>query len=326
MREKVNHAAIGGFVLGALILAVAGILVFGSGIIMKKTHRHVLFFEGGLQGLSTGAAVAYRGVRVGSVVDISIQMDATDMTTHIPVIIEVESDRFEILGGDLEDDVDRNIQKLIDKGLRAKLVTESFVTGKLMIELGLYPDTPVRLLGLDTRYSEIPTIPSTIEEIRNTLKSLPVEQLFTKTLGAVEAIEKIASSPEILQAVTSFKLAAEDFQRLSNDVNSQVALLSEGAGDTMGDYRQLARRLDEGVVSTMVELNGALTAVTRSFEQVESSLMAVEDMVSDDSLIGNELENMLKEFTAAARSLRDLTQYLERHPEALIQGKREEGR
>lgn len=326
MREKVNHVVIGGFVMGALLLAVAGILVFGSGRFMKQTENYVLYFEGGLKGLGAGSTVAYRGVKIGSVTEVAIKMNAVDLSTQIPVIIEVENDRFEIVGGDFEDDPRKSIQKLIDIGLRAKLVTESFLTGKLMIELGFYPDTPVRILGLDPSYQEIPTIPSTIEEIRNTLMNLPIEELFTKTIATVEAINQVASSPEIPQGITSIRMAAEDFRKLSNDVNAQVELLTTSTREAMGDYRQLALSLDEGIVSLLTGLNDALENASRSFQQMESSLGTLENMVSEDSVMNNELNNMLTEFAAAARSIRELAEYIERHPEALIRGKREDGR
>jgi paraquat-inducible protein B len=326
MSEKVNYTAIGGFVMGALILALAGILVLGSGKFMKKTQNYILYFEGGMKGLSSGSTVAYRGVKIGTVVDVSIQVDTTNMSSQIPVIIEVAQNRFMVTRGGLGEDPELNIQRLIDKGLRAKLVTESYLTGKLMIEMGFYPDTEVRLLGLDPSYPEIPTIPSTIEELRKTLMNLPFEELFEKALAAVEAIDGVVSSPEIPRTVTSFRMAAEDLRKLANDLETRVSVLSEGAGETMGDYRQLARRLDEGVAAMVAELNETLESATRSFEQMESSLGSMEDMVSEDSRMSNEVQEMLREVAAAARSIRALGEYLERHPEALIQGKQETGR
>ncbi|MDJ0888995.1 MAG: hypothetical protein QNI89_16940, partial [Desulfobacterales bacterium] len=67
MSKKANTALIGAFVIGGAILAVVGILAFGSGALFKHTDEFVLYFEGDLTGLAVGSTVVFQGVPVGQV-------------------------------------------------------------------------------------------------------------------------------------------------------------------------------------------------------------------------------------------------------------------
>ena len=63
--RRANPAVIGGFILGAVILVIASVMIFGSGKFFSETVACVMYFEGSIQGLHTGAPVNFRGVKVG---------------------------------------------------------------------------------------------------------------------------------------------------------------------------------------------------------------------------------------------------------------------
>ena len=98
MSKKANTAMIGAFVIGAVILAVVGILAFGSGALFKQVDLFVLYFEGDLQGLSLGAPVLFRGVPVGEVKSIKVIYQRGTSIFSIPVIIETDASRFHEMG------------------------------------------------------------------------------------------------------------------------------------------------------------------------------------------------------------------------------------
>jgi len=90
MSRKVNKTVIGLFVVGALVLLIIGIVVFGSGVLFKRTNKFVLYFDGSVKGLSVGAPVMFRGVSIGTIRDISLIYDSKAGTIMLPVIVEIE--------------------------------------------------------------------------------------------------------------------------------------------------------------------------------------------------------------------------------------------
>jgi paraquat-inducible protein B len=59
MSKQANKTLIGAFVVGAIVLAVAGILVFGSGDFFSVRPMFVMYFEGSVSGLNVGAPVTF---------------------------------------------------------------------------------------------------------------------------------------------------------------------------------------------------------------------------------------------------------------------------
>jgi paraquat-inducible protein B len=310
---------IGGFVVGAVALIFASILVFGSGKFLKKTYKFVLYFEGSVSGLSVGAPVVFRGVKIGSVESIVIRTNTKELTAQIAVIIEYEPDRLEI--GDAKPDPYRNMPLLIDKGLRAQLQMASLVTGQLMIEFDFHPDTPARLVGGDPKYREIPTSPSTIQEITRTVEKLPLEETFSKLSSAIAGLEEIVNSEDMKGIIGALRVAADEAAKLLKNVDDRVKPLASTIDETLKDYGKLARDVDRQVDPLAGEIGDAVKALTAASMQAEKTLLSIEDVVSEDSTVTTELKNSLRELSTAARSIRVWADYLERNPEALIRGK-----
>src|SRR5262245_22825191 len=99
MSRQASPTTIGAFVLGSLALLVVGVVVFGSGRFFADTTKCVMYFEGDLNGLSTGATVAIDGVPVGTVTDLGVVIDPQDLSSHTPVIVEINRDRLRVKGG-----------------------------------------------------------------------------------------------------------------------------------------------------------------------------------------------------------------------------------
>jgi paraquat-inducible protein B len=155
MAKQANRMMIGAFVVLAVTIMAASLAVFGSGKFSKKTVKCVMFFEGSVQGLNVGSPVLFQGVQIGSVVSIIIEVDPTKLQPQIPVVIEYEPDKFQVAGAQkIHRDPRKTIPKLIERGLRAVLTTQSYITGQLAIEIGFYPDTPVILRKATGEYRD----------------------------------------------------------------------------------------------------------------------------------------------------------------------------
>ena len=345
MNGKANKTLIGAFVVGAVILIVAGLLVFGGGKFMKKTAEFVLFFEGSVKGLSVGSPVLFRGVQIGSVKSITIEANSKTMVIHVPVIIETQPGKIRLIEGKRMT-METTLPLLIKKGLRAQLTMGSLITGQLIIELEYRPDTPVNLVGLDKEHPEIPTIPSTFQHIFDTLKDLPLKETFEKLISAIGAFEKIVKSPEIPEILHSMNLTLADarklisnadnriapladsmedtlteYKKIATNVNAQVKPLAANANETVKDARELLGNMETKLETLASKMAKGLEASHEAMEQAKETMEALQSRLGKDSPLLNRLDNTLREFSEMARSIRSLANYLSRHPEALIRGK-----
>lgn len=336
MSKQANKTAVGAFVLGAIALAVAGVLIFGSGKFFADTDKYVLHFEGSVKGLNTGAPVMFRGVKIGSVTDILLRYDPVDLSVHIPVIIEVDRSRFSRINKVKERRTSINV--LIERGLKAQLQLQSVVTGQLMVDLDFYPEDPVNLVGNnDIPYAEVPTIPSNLQKLTKTLEQLPLDELFNKLVKTVEGIERLINSPEISESFVSLKKALDSADRVFAHLDSSIDPLVqsiEGTSDAARSAFLQAEKtfaLEEGVPGelasdireTMTSAREALTSAQNALKQTEQTLITYQGFVAEDSDLVYEINNAAREFSEAARSVRYFVDYIDRHPEALLRGKRQ---
>ena len=306
MSKKANPTIIGVFVIGALILVVAGALTFGSGKLFSEKRPYVLFFDEPINGLSVGAPVKFRGVNIGSVTDIKLRFDNNDMSMDIPIFIETEPDRIQTKDQTKESRIianeenKENMEKLIKQGLRAQLQTDSLVTGKLFIAVDMHPDKPPRLLGAIQDYQEIPTILSTMQQLTKTIEDLPLEELVDKTMSAVEGIDKLVNSPDLTASISAMRVALEGFGKMAKNIDGQVDPIAES-------FRSTAKSAEE------------------TLEQVTLSLEGIRDMTGKNSPIYYELNEAFDDLSETARSISILADYIQRHPETLIRGKKKTG-
>jgi paraquat-inducible protein B len=327
MSKQVSKTVIGGFVVSSIALFVAGVLILGGSELFKETYKFILFFEGSIKGLKVGAPIVFRGVEVGSVEKIVIWADPKTMTARIPVIVSVEPDRIEMPEEGTRN-VQENIQGLIDAGLRAQLTLESMVTGQLMIDLDFHPDTPARLVGGELEYLEIPTIPTTFEQITKTLQKLPIAEIFQKLSAAVEGIENVVNSPDLKDVISSLKVTVQDTDKLVknadklvNNVDSHIEPLADSIRVAATDAQKLLRNVDGEVSPVAASISSAADAAAAALVQGKDTLRTIEGIVGEDSVLAHELTNALKELSSAARSVRILADYAEQHPDAMLRGK-----
>lgn len=297
MSKKANPAIIGGFIVGAVALAVIGVLVFGSGRFLTEKIHYVMYFDGSVKGLNVGAPVKFRGVKIGQVTDISIIALAEKLSLLIKVVFEIEPGRVSSIGQRLTDTPEEAIDVLVVHGLRAQLKSQSFVTGLLEVELDFYPDKPIELIGLESKYPEFPTIPSRMEELTKTLENLPIKDLVKSAHEAVEGINQIVNAPEVMESVRALR-------------------------GTLAEARKLVKNIDGRVDSLAVSIEDAAQAAHDALAQIEETTASIKNATSEDSKLVYELTGAFEAMTDAAYTLRAVADYIERHPESLLRGKK----
>ena len=314
MAKQANRMMIGGFVVLAVIIMAASLVVFGSGKFFQKTNKYVLYFDESIKGFSVGAPVLFQGVQVGSVTSIVIQADLVTLQAQIPVIIEIEPDRWKVRAG--ERNPRKIATKLIEKGLRAQLVMQSFITGQLMIELDFYPRSAVCYAPaqFDKDYKDyivIPTCASSAEKLAKALGELDLKRLEKHLDSALAGIDRFVNNPDLTASIRALQDTLQDASKLLTRVDRQVDPLADGVKKTVKDFGKLANNVDSRVGGVATGLNNTMSTA--------------KGVLSEDSPLMVDLENTLQEISAMSRSIRHLANYLEQHPEALIRGKGKPG-
>jgi paraquat-inducible protein B len=340
--RQANPTVIGGFVLGALVLVVVAIIVFGSGAWLKTRVAMVTYFPGSVQGLSVGAQVQFEGVQIGQVTAIGLDYVVADNGFRIPVSYDIWPDSIRVVGPQKADlDHAAFVKGLVEeRGLRAKLEPVSWVTGQYLVSLGMGTATPPRYVGAGDRGIEIPAIESALGQIADMLQKLPLDDLVAGINGTLAAVRSLLDSGSIQTLIGRLDDTAVRVGRLSDGIGEQVKPLGEQLGRTLAQYADLAERLAvrvDGVADGLEATAGDIGRLSRDLDaqvgplgatataalrQADKTLATVQGAVAQGSDLRYRLNQLLVEATAAARSLRGLADFLERHPEALVQGKR----
>jgi paraquat-inducible protein B len=262
----------------------------------EKVH-YILHFNESIRGLTVGAPVEFRGIKIGQVVDIKSEFDLEKASPRITVLIETEPQRWKIAGTDreatVEDSTKHGLAKLVAKGLRAQLKTGSLLTGQLFVSVDFYPDAPKAELKYGEKFPELPTIPAPLQiitarvnDLLNKIETVPIEQIGKDLGDTLQNVKHLSESKELLGAV-------------------------QALNETLQETRKLVQNLDSNVAPE----------ISSTLDQAQKTLVSVEGTLGQDSPLQHEMRQAIKELGEAARAVRILTDYLERHPEALIYGK-----
>jgi paraquat-inducible protein B len=221
------------------------------------------------------------------------------------------------------------------------------VTGLLYVNLDFYPQKPARLVSIETEVKQLPTISSPLEELSRTIETLPLDEMANKILSTLEGIEEFVNSPELGELLNSLEAAVKEAKVLLSEINHQVQPVSEDIKHTLGNAQKLLQNIDNSIepltksLQAVINDAGAVTqrldkrvdpllgAIEETFKttraalsQVNKTLSEIEGATGDGARLNRQVNQTLQELAAAARSVRLLADYLERHPEALIRGKR----
>jgi paraquat-inducible protein B len=256
--------------------------------------KSILYFDESVRGLDIGAPVEFWGIQMGEVIDVKLDFDNQKEIFRIRVVVETETERF-YEAGFIGDDADRKelTGRLMERGFRAQLKTGNLLTGKQIVIMDFFPDAPPAEITLENGVAVFPTVPTPMEEISTKfmnilqkIDGLPIEQIGKDLRDTVHGAKQIAESPEILEAVKNLNATLAETRLLVSDLRTTVT----------------------------PEISAVL-------EEARQSLANAEQMLNADAPLQVNMNTALEEISGAARSLRLLMDYLERHPESLLRGK-----
>jgi paraquat-inducible protein B len=336
MSKQASPTLIGAFVVGAIALVVAGLLVFGSGRFFADRLTWVTYFPGSVKGLRVGAPVNFRGVRIGEVTRIQVLYDEQDGSMLIPVVMEVLPEQVTVIDrGDGQGSESAEVEELIGRGLRAQLQVDSLVTGLLSVDLDFYGDTPVEQVRIDSPalrdYPVVPAIPSRMEELEQSLGAVMQEipgllRDVRGLLGEVTSGQTASSVDRILQDVAQFTdsldRAAPAMARLIERTEQSAVSIQRVAESA----EQIMTSNQEAIDATIGDLQATVTAVRRMADQVNNMVAENRQGLRDFT------ETWLYEITGLAQDaqrmvnqITRLSEQLERDPASFFLGDRGQG-
>ncbi|HUL51076.1 MAG TPA: MlaD family protein [Candidatus Nitrosotalea sp.] len=322
MSKTANPTSIGLFFVIGLALGVAGLLVFSSRSLFHSQLQEILYFDATLKGLDPGAPVKFRGVTIGSVIEILIRHNQSSNDFSMPVVISIDKKLAQSKSDELLQIGSRSkLDQLIRQGLRGRLETESLLTGVLYVALDIVPNAPPPVFHqLGSERLEIPTVPADVQQLLANLAHFDARGLSEKLNGLLTrldtslshldvaainagvtnllgAADRLITTPDLTNSFTAFRQALDQARTLLNRVDSRVDPLADGVTNTLYDARRTLADLRVGIRN-------------------------VADLLGPDSAIPADLKQALEEFGNASRAVADLAAFLERNPNALLAGKK----
>jgi paraquat-inducible protein B len=299
---------VGAFVLGALAIAVAAILLNGSTHLFTRTSLMVGVFQGSVAGLNVGSPVTFRGVDIGKVARMQVQVDVLHHTGIIPVYMEIEPGKITWVDGHFKEDA-KGFQDAVRAGIRAQLRSDSLVTGQLSIDLDFYPGSPVHLTPLSGDEPQVPTMPSDLQNLKEEIEELNLRELAGKT-----------------------RLALASMQHLLDETAGKIGPLTDGlsatlaaARGTLGAVQSRSTRTLDDIDQLAIEGRGQLATNGRDLDQLlrtaqatamqaEALVTSLSELTAERSPLREELDSSVRDLSASAGSLRTLTREMERNP------------
>lgn len=255
MSKHANPAIVGGFVVVAVVLALSAVMIFGSGRYFRTTARVIVYFDGSVFGLRIGAPVRFRGIEIGSVKDIRINMTGVagdPRHVRIPVLLSIDEDRLTAQGIRRLDLDDRAVVgKMVANGLRAQLETESLLTGIRYVAIDILPDTPVHLVH-DPTYPEIPSVPNPgqgipqkLDDVLAKLAELDVRGISDSAQKVLQDTDRVITSPHLRRTLERLDGLADELTQSVHELRPAVTSAVTPMGDVMLHVEAAVRELEQ---------------------------------------------------------------------------------
>lgn len=328
-RARPQRAAlwVGAFVVGSMVLATAAFLWLSGNRWFERQQHAVIHFQGGVAGLYVGAPVTFRGVAVGQVESIGIEVDAKTLAARIPVRVRLQPDsvRFAGEGAQLE------LPALVQRGLRARLVAQSFVTGQKAIDLDFLPDA-VPLAQRPPSAGAVPEIPAVsdrFEALFEQLAQLPLRETLDELRGTMRSLHAtleeargavVATRGAIERSSAGFDGVAREGQRTLAQARTALAGLRGEVQASLASLDALLVLSRAAVEQAQPELQATLASARQAAAAAEQAMRRVDELTDPRAPLRGDIDAAVRDLSQAARSLREWSELIEDRPNALLFG------
>ena len=273
-----------------------------------KKIKFIMFFDSSIRGLNLGAPVEFKGIKVGTVLDVRLEFDSGSNSFRIPVLIEIEPQRIIERGNQEMDQSHQALQRLVKRGLRARLQTGSLLTSQLFVELDMHPGSPINLSGSDTPYPELPTLPTSnfgaitqsAEDLLAKLNAVDIKEVTSvlidtiktanKTMHnadkAIESANTLIGTPGIPEAIENVRITLKNFKNITQKVDDSNLIAS--ASKTFSNIDKTINSADKAInnANTLISAPG----IPEAIEDIRIALKNFKNItqkVNDTNLIAS---------------------------------------
>lgn len=318
-----RHAfLVGAFVLLALVLVVAGVLTLNKSGWFHTRHQAVVYFDDSVKGLYIGAPVTFRGVKMGEVTRIGVEVNQQTLVARIPVTLTLGTESLQMDSGSGQTQ-ELDLVELVKRGLRARLILQSVVTGQTAIELDFRPDLPGRLLaGGKGPVPEIPTMQDKLDVLITQVQELPLGEMVAELRQTVRTLSDTLKASQAAIEKSSQQLNATSVQARQTLATADAALKNVEAQTTL--TLQSLQQLSDTTRGTVTQMQPALQQTLQETRlAAEGARRAMQDLAAvaaPGSPLRTDVNAAVSDLSQAARSLRSFADQVEREPNSLIFG------
>ncbi len=332
MAKRVNPTLVGAFVLGAFLLVMAAIILLGGENIFAQKRRYVVYFGDSIKGLTVGSPVTFKGVVVGRVANLKVRYVKETGRTEIPVLIDLDPNKVVTPGDEAE--ATSLLHQMIDQGLRAQMNPESLITNQQVVQLDFFPGTPVRLVESKLPYAQIPSLPSSFDQLQASIGM------------AAQSLPDLAASATLALNQISNLLTPANQQKVSHILdNIEVVttnLAAHGAdlGKTLVSLQQASDELNrvlKAVDATLADNRQPIGEVVVKLSQTAESVKTLTDQLN--SVLGEnragiadfsngtlyDLGGLISDSRKLVRRANDTLDQLDRDPSRFLFGNNSQG-
>ncbi len=330
MKNKVSPAIVGLFVLGAFVLGLIALLAFGGVNFFSKPERFIVYFDESIHGLDLGSPVKLRGVRVGRVVDFNLRYVPEKNKSVVAVVCELTRNVITDEQGRPLDVSDRKqLQGLIDHGLRAQLGVIGLATGLLFVELDFmdpqeYPVPPKG--AMDSKYVEMPAVPSAISQFQTNLtqildniKQVDFAGLSQQVQGLLVDARKKLNAMDTGALVAEWTKAGASVQQLTSSPELKDTLANMNAASVK--LNGILAKFDREGPSP-AQMADTLKDARQAIASFTGTVDTLQHFISAQQNLGDDASQAFVRLGEAASAVRALADYLERNPNALLTGRK----
>lgn len=318
--ERKHSVLIGSFVVGSLLIVLAGALFIGSAGFGGQREKVVMVFEGSVKGLTVGAPVALRGVEVGQVTDIQLLLSTDKADIIMQVEAELSEGNVRLVGKGMN--AAQLFPYLIDNGLRAQLNMQSVLTGLLYVQMDFHPGTIASLPKVGSPHTQIPTIPTELELLRRTLQSIDYAKIAQDIGDIADSLSTFIATEEFSALPADLHLALDSLARAGSGVTETMNGLQPQLSAVLVDARSTLQQVNEDLPRLAASAGQGLDRLDAALLATERTMQSLGEQVGSNSPTLYQLDTTLKELADASRALQSLARMLEEQPDALLRGRR----